>query len=80
MTIRFSEEYWLVSTPYHGAMSYKEGRALRLEEREKVKAAGFKTQYRYKLSQHGLALAMAKKIKAKTGIEMQVGKAFDMGF
>lgn len=80
MTIRFSDEYRIVTLPYNSRMGYTERCDLRREQRAKLEAAGFKTEYRYKMSQLGLANAMAKRIETKTGVTMEVTTGFNMAF
>lgn len=80
MALTFSKEYWLVSFKYHPKMTRKEQSVIRADERAKLVAAGFKTEYRYPLKSEGLAKAMIKRIKDATGVEMSCDKAFHMGF
>lgn len=77
--LKFSPEYWLVHLPFKPSnIGYKEWGALQAERREKLKAAGFKTEYRFPLKQKGLANAMVARIEKKTGVAMECGKAFNL--
>lgn len=78
MAITFTKEYYLVSVPYLGLESLAERKERRARYRELLTKAGFKTEYRF--WQERQAKAIATKIKNKTGLAMDVGKAFGMNF
>lgn len=79
--VKFTSEYWLVTSKYSHSEGYKERRARRIAEREAMQAKGFKNnQYQFPLSQEKKARELAAQIKEKTGVELEVCKAFGMSF
>jgi len=78
MAITFTKTYQLVSLAYHPELNLTQRRELRNAEAAKVKAAGFRTEYRF--DNVGLANAMAARVLAKTGVAMSVAEAFGANF
>lgn len=78
MTVTFTKEYYLVTLPFDSLAKPAEARDKRKAQREVLKAAGFKTEYRFPLKSKVPVDAIAAKIKDKTGIDMEVCTAFGM--
>lgn len=78
--IKFSEDYLLVSSAYNPSEGYTERRDRRRAERETLEANGFKTEYRFKLSERAKAEKLVAKIKKQTGVILEINEAFGMSF
>lgn len=72
--IKFSDDYRVVTLPYFARLD------LGREARAKLKEAGFKSTYYYRMDQLGLAKAMAARILKATGVRMEVTVGFSMSF
>lgn len=79
-SIHFSREYWFVRSSYKTRPdeSELERRERRKGEREKLKAAGFRTEYNF--TRKVDANAIVRDIKKKTGVILEVSRGFMMGF
>jgi hypothetical protein len=76
--LKHSKTYWSVDVYRDHKLHWKKDYPRMTADREKLKAAGFKTSYRFDTKQAGED--MAAKIKAKTGVKMSCNESVDVFF